>query len=73
MDMKEQHAQDQEVFEKLISLKGHETPPPGYGDLLASRIISRLRSTKSHIAIPFCGAFSETCPFGQRFPLSTVC
>jgi len=51
--MNEQHAQDQEALRKLISLKGHETPPPGYGDLLASRIISRLEVDRIAHRDPF--------------------
>ena len=53
MDMKEQHAQDQEALRKLISLKGYETPLPGYGDLLASRIISRLEVDRIAHRDPF--------------------
>ncbi len=53
MDMKEQHTQDQEALRKLISLKRHETPPPDHGDLLASRIISRLEVDRIAHRDPF--------------------
>lgn len=70
MDMKEQHAQDQEDLRKLISLKRHETPPPGYGDLVSSRIISRLEVDRIARRDPFLWRIFRTLSF--RPALSVV-
>jgi hypothetical protein len=40
--MQDLNSKDQEKLRRLIALKGYEVPPPGYGNLLANRIISHL-------------------------------
>ncbi|MGB0420277.1 MAG: hypothetical protein ACPGL0_03820 [Limisphaerales bacterium] len=64
--MQDLNSKDQEKLRRLIALKGYEVPPPGYGNLLANRVISHLEVEQIR------SQQAASSPWFKRFSLRPV-
>ncbi len=56
-----------EALQRLLTLKRHETPPPGYFNDFSGSVISRLRAGEANQAHELSGRFFSDAPWLARF------